>query len=99
MSPCSSSENDGRVTDATQLRWGSSTSRVSSIETIFVDEGMNSEHALRFVVFPDAVPPEKMSDLWFSMASQRKAIRSRLNVCQLMRSMGVCGTSWNCRMV
>ena len=96
MSP---SLNDGRVTEAIQLRWGSSTSRVSSMETIFAFEGMKSETAFSEVVFPEAVPPAKMSDLWFSMHSHRNAISSSENVFQLMRSTGVKGTSLNCRMV
>jgi len=99
MSPLSSSEKEGRVTEAIQLRWGSSTSRVSSIETILAFEGMNSETAFRLVVFPEAVPPAKIRLLWFSMESHRKAISSSENVFQLIRSIGVKGISLNCRMV
>ncbi len=95
----SSSEKDGRVTDAIQLRWGSSTSRVSSIETILPFEGMKSETAFRLVVFPEAVPPAKIRFLLFSMHSHRKAIWSSENVFQLIRSIGVNGMSLNWRIV
>jgi len=60
---------------------------------------MNSETAFSEVVFPEAVPPAKMSDLLFSIQSQRNAISSSENVFQLIRSTGVNGTSLNCRMV
>src|SRR6056297_4046591 len=99
MSPLSSSEKEGRVTEAIQLRWGSSTSRVSSMETIFAFEGIKRETAFRLVVFPEPVPPAKMSDLLFSMASQKYAISSSEKVFQLIRSTGVYGTSANFRMV
>jgi len=98
-SPLSSSPKEGRVTLAIQFRWGNSTSRVSSIETIFALLGMKSETAFSEVVFPEAVPPAKMSDFWFSMLSHRNAICSSEKVFQLIRSIGVCGTSLNCRMV
>jgi hypothetical protein len=69
------------------------------METIFVFDGINSDTALSEVVFPEAVPPAKMRDLSFSMANHKKAISLSENVFQLMRSIGVKGTSLNCRIV
>ena len=77
------------MTLAIQLRWGSSTSLVSSIETIFDLLGIKSNTAFKLVVFPLAVPPAKIRFFSFSMQSQRYAISSKLKVFQLMRSIGV----------
>jgi len=48
---------------------------------------------------PGRGTPAKIRLLWFSMASQRNAISSSEKVFQLMRSIGVKGTSLNWRMV
>ena len=48
---------------------------------------------------PGAVPPAKIADLPFSIASQIYAIESGTNVCHSMRSVGVMGSALNFRMV
>ncbi len=47
------------------------TSRVDSMETIFICQGMKMHMALRVVVFPDAVPPTKSIGTSFWKAIHR----------------------------
>ena len=46
------------ATAGTQCGWGSLSSAVSSIDSLFLSGLMNSDSALRKLVFPDADPPE-----------------------------------------
>ena len=77
-----------RVREGTQFSWGRLSSRVSSMETIFICGGMNSSVALRVVVLPDAVPPQTIIDWPASMAIHRYAIMSGLIVRNFSRSTG-----------
>src|SRR6056297_2843243 len=88
-----------RVTDDSQLSWYSANSRVSSMVRTFERGGTNIEMAFIEVVLPDAVPRAKRIDWCDSMASQRYAIWSRLDVPYSTRSIGVNGSSAYFRIV
>ena len=91
--------NESRVRPGIQFMCGSFSSRVSSRDMTFALGGMNKDTAFSDEVLPEAVPPEKMSVLLFSMQSHRYAISSVENVFHAIRSIGVMGTSLNLRMV
>jgi len=63
--------NPARVRRGTQFSWGRFSSRVSSMDTIFIWGGMNRRIAFSVVVFPEAVPPQMSMLCPFSMASHR----------------------------
>ena len=87
------------VTPAIQLSCGMLSSRVSSIETIFLLGGMKSESALSVVVLPLAVPPHMIALAPFSTAIHQYAIISADIVSNVRRSVGVNGSLRNLRMV
>ena len=60
-----------RVAPGIQFSWGRLTSRVSSIETIFEVGGMKREMAFSVLVFPEAGPPQMMTDSPCSAANQK----------------------------
>ena len=64
-------ENPVRVVPAIQFSWGKFTSRVSSMLTILCFDGINKASALRVVVFPLAVPPQKSMLVLCSIANQK----------------------------
>src|SRR5659263_775451 len=92
-------ENVSLTSPGIQFLWNSVISRVSSIVMILDSEGIKSDTALRFVVFPDSVPPTNIMLLLFSTASHRYAITSTLYVPYLISSEGLNGSSLNFRIV
>src|SRR5437870_6146604 len=91
--------NPARVSNGTQFSWGRFSSRVSSMDTIFIWGGMNRRIAFSVVVFPEAVPPQMSIDCPFSIASHMYAIISGDIVLNRTRSSGVKGFSRNRRIV
>lgn len=60
-----------RTTSRIQLPWGTWSSGVSSMETIFPEGGMNVVRAFSRVVFPEAVYPETKTFIPSAMTSDR----------------------------
>ena len=89
----------GRVTSRCHTGWGAMTSGVSSAEYTLCSWLMKVRHPLRVVVFPDAVSPETMMDIPFSMQSHRYAAISGDSVPNWTRATNVRGVSVNLRMV
>src|SRR5881409_1354551 len=87
--------NPARVRSGTQFSWGRFSSRVSSMDTIFIWGGMNRRIAFSVVVFPEAVPPQMSIDCPFSIESHRghHLGRHRLEPNQVERGEGVLSES------
>ncbi len=85
------------VRPGTQFGCGMLTSRVDSIETIFICQGIKIHIALRVVVFPEAVPPTKSIGTSFWKAIQRYATINEDMVRNATISAGENGSSLNRR--
>src|SRR2546426_11627720 len=89
--------NPARVRSGTQFSWGRFSSRVSSMDTIFICGGMKRGIAISVVVFPEAGPPQMSIDCPFSIESHRYAIISGDIVFNRTRARGGEGVSRDLR--
>ena len=84
-----------RVRPGIQFGCGMFTSRVDSIETIFICHGIKIHIALRVVVLPEAVPPTNSIGISFWNATHRYETISEDMVRKAIMSTGENGSSRN----